>query len=308
MVDCLKIAVALAVVLTLCGAAQAVEDKNLNNIPKWTDLHPSERMKPLEGLQYFEFKTANGSNAFLLVVDLSKKNWHLKPVVNKPTSTTTATAERVHAAASVNGAFFNLNNGESTSYITVSGQMLCDPHKNKALTENPKLKPFLETIYQRTELRILRNKNGKIELSIAPHFAPVPQGFAVLHSIQAGPRLLPDLTAKEEAFERTEADGKVVDSIGVNKPAARTAVGVTENRQKVLLLCVASKRQDEFSSGLTLAELASLMKGLGCVEALNLDGGTSTTMSVKLSDQAVHMVCGREPETLVKSTLSVFEN
>ncbi len=297
----------LVVVLMSCGTALAAENKNLNNIPNWKALNPSDRMKPFDGLQYFEFKTANGSNAFLLVVDLSKKNWHIKPVVNKPTSTTTATSQRVHAAASVNGAFFNLTNGESTSYITVSGQMLCDPHKNKALTENPKLKPFLETIYKRSELRILKDKNGKVELSIEPHFAPIPQGRTLLHSIQAGPRLLPDLTAKEEAFERTEADGKIVDSIGVNKPAARTAVGITEKGQQVLLLCVASKRQDEYSSGLTLAELAALMKDLGCVEALNLDGGTSTTMSVKLSDQAVHMVCGREPETLVKSTLSIFE-
>ncbi len=296
----------LSVFIASCGAVQAVENKNLSNIPKWTDLKPSERMKPLNGLQYFEFKTANGSNAFLLVVDLSKKKFHIKPVVNKPTSTTSATTTRVHADASVNGAFFNLTNGESTSYITVSGEMICDPHKNKALTENPKLKPFLETIYKRSELRILNDKSGNIELSIAPHFAPVPKGRTILHSIQAGPRLLPELTANEEAFERTEEDGKVVDSIGVNKPAARTAIGVTENGKQVLLLCVASKRQDEFSSGLTLAELALLLKGLGCVEALNLDGGTSTTMSVKLSDQSVHMVCGREPETWVKSTLSVF--
>jgi len=303
-----KILIGLSLALLVCVTALAAENKSVDNITSWKDLSPSERIKNAEGLHYFEFKTVNGSNAFLLVVDLSKKNWHIKPVVNKPTASTTATTQRVQASASVNGAFFNLSNGESTSYLTVSGQILCDPHNNKALTENPKLKPFLETIYKRSEFRILKDKNGKVQLGIAPHFAPVSQGQTILHAIQAGPRLLPNLTDKEEAFVRTEADGKVVDSIGVNKPAARTAVGITKNGQQVLLLCVASKRQDEFSSGLTLAELADLMKKLGCIEALNLDGGTSTTMSAKLSDETIHMVCGREPETLVKSTLSVFKN
>ncbi|MBS1957665.1 MAG: phosphodiester glycosidase family protein [Cyanobacteria bacterium SZAS-4] len=281
---------------------------NVDNITSWKDLSASSRMKNVDGLHYYEFKTDNGSNAFLLVVDLISKNWQLKPVVNQSTATTTATTCRVDAVASVNGAFFNLTNGESTSYVTVSGQLLCDPHKNKALTENVKLKPFLETIYKRSELRILKDKIGRLHFSIAPHFAPTAHDLTIVHAIQAGPRLLPTLTDKEEAFVRTEAGGTIVDSIGVNRPAARTAIGITKDGGHALLLCVASKRQDEFSSGLTLAELAELFKRLGCTEALNLDGGTSTTMSVKLSDDTVHMVCGREPETLVKSTLSVFKN
>ncbi|MBI2812160.1 MAG: phosphodiester glycosidase family protein [Candidatus Melainabacteria bacterium] len=303
-----QICFVLSVALLLCTTALAAENQNLDNTESWKALNPSERVKSQDGLHYFEFKTANGSNAFLLVVDMSKKKWHIKPVVNKTTATTTATTEHVHATASVNGAFFNLSNGESTSYVTVSGQIVCDPHTNKALTGNPKLKPFLETIYKRSEFRILKDKNGNTRLSIAPHFSPTPDGLTILHAIQAGPRLLPDLTDKEEAFVRTESDGKIVDSIGVYKPAARTAIGITKSGLHVLLLCVASKRQDEFSSGVTLAELAKIMKDFGCVEALNLDGGTSTTMSAKLADDTIKMVCGREPETLVKSTLSVFKD
>ena len=303
-----KIFFGMSVAILSCTTVLAAENETVEKISNWKNLSPSDRIKNEDGLHYFEFKTDNSSNAFLLVIDLTKKSWQIKPVVNKPTATTTDTTRRVQATASVNGAFFNLTNGESTSYVTVSGKMLCDPHNNKALTENAKLKPFLETIYKRSELRILKDKNGTLQLSIAPHFAPVPQNQTLIHAIQAGPRLLPNLTDKDEAFIRTEADGKVVDSIGVNKPAARTAVGITKDGQHVLILCVASKRQDEFSSGLTLIALAELMKNLGCVEALNLDGGTSTTMSVKSSDQTIHMVCGREPETLVKSTLSVFKN
>lgn len=286
----------------------ANEMKTVNDITSWKSLTPSDRLAKTQGLQYFEFKTDNGSNAFLLVVDLKNKHVVLKPVVNKPTASTTATTERVKALASVNGAFFNLTNGESTSYITVDGQLVCDPAKNKALTENPKLKPFLNAIYNRSELRFLKVNSERIQLSIVPHSAPVVKGETMLHSIQAGPRLLPAITDKQEAFVRTESDGKVVDSIGVNKPASRTAVGITRNGEHALIICVAGKRQDEFSAGLTLAELAALMKKLGCVEALNLDGGTSTTLSLQTDDGSARMICGRDPETLVKSTLSVFKN
>lgn len=280
--------------------------RGLDNFTSWTELKPSAPLTKSHGLHYFEFKTANGSNVYLLVADLGRHDLQIRPVVNKTTATTTATARLTGALAAVNGAFFNLSNGESTSYITVDGIKVCDPTENKALTGNVKLKPFLETIFKRSELRVMKSKTGNIELAIAAHDTPIGQHKTLVHAIQAGPRLLPTLTATEEAFVRTEADGKLVDSVGVNKPAARTAVGITKNGKQVLLLCVASKRQDEFSAGLTLAQVAELMKRLGCVEALNLDGGTSTTMVVKSGDDSLKMVCGRDPETLVKSALALF--
>ena len=56
----------------------------------------------------------------------------------------------------------------------------------------------------------------------------------------------------------------------------RTAVGVDTDTGRVLMLVV-DGRQD-FSRGYTLLELARLMKKLGAEEALNLDGGGSSTM------------------------------
>lgn len=274
----------------------------------WSDLHSNERLEKTDGVHYFEFKTENGSDAFLLVGEIKSRDWHIKPIVNNPTATTSATTRVNDALASVNGAFFNLSNGESTSYITVSGTRVCDPTKNKALTGNSKLQPFLERIFNRTELRILKTKTGKLDYVIVAHNTPKANEVEIVHSIQAGPRLLPKLTAKEEAFVRVESDGKNVDSIGVEKAAARTAFGITKGGREVMILCVAGKRQNEYSSGLTLRALADLMKRLGCVEAINLDGGTSTTMAIRCADQSVQMTCGRDPETLVKSTLSLFRD
>ncbi|MFL5319742.1 MAG: phosphodiester glycosidase family protein, partial [Myxococcaceae bacterium] len=56
----------------------------------------------------------------------------------------------------------------------------------------------------------------------------------------------------------------------------RTAVGLSQDK-KTLILAVVDGRQS-FSVGMTCAELATLMKGLGAYTAMNLDGGGSSAM------------------------------
>ncbi len=63
-------------------------------------------------------------------------------------------------------------------------------------------------------------------------------------------------------------------SLCVRNP--RTAVGLTKDKRK-LVLAVVDGRQS-ISVGMTCAELADLMKGLGCDTALNFDGGGSSAM------------------------------
>jgi len=224
------------------------------------------------------------------------------------TAPTSQVVQEEKALFGVNGGYFNLSNGESTSYVVLKGAVCADPTKNLALTENPKLKPFLSQIYNRTEIRFLKAKDKLPSVQIATHNEPLPQGRVLDSSLQGGPRLLPELTAEQEAFVRTEADGKQVDSIGVARTAARTAVGLTKDGY-LLIVAVAGKGQDEFSSGLTLVDLANLLKNLGALEAVNLDGGTSTTMiqrSAKDKSQCL-MLVGRTPETRVRSALLVFD-
>ncbi len=225
------------------------------------------------------------------------------------TATTADIAAEKKALLAVNGGYFNLSNGESTSYVVLAGKVCADPSLNKALTENPRLKPFLPQIYNRSELRFLKKVGSKANVAtavkITTHNEPLPEGMALVASLQAGPRLLPQLTAEDEAFVRTEADGRKVDSIGVGRTAARTAVGLTDDGY-MLVLAVAGKGQDEFSSGLNLADLAKLLKKLGAVDAINFDGGTSTTMVKREKDHGPYeTLIGRTPQTRVRSALTV---
>ena len=59
----------------------------------------------------------------------------------------------------------------------------------------------------------------------------------------------------------------------------RSAVGFSRDSTKLYLVTVDGR--SESSSGMSLAELASLMQSLGAFQALNLDGGGSTTLVLR---------------------------
>lgn len=62
-----------------------------------------------------------------------------------------------------------------------------------------------------------------------------------------------------------------------NQP--RTAVGITAKGKMVFFVCE-GRQMTSGVAGLTTADVAKVLKSIGCVEALNLDGGGSTCMLI----------------------------
>jgi hypothetical protein len=60
----------------------------------------------------------------------------------------------------------------------------------------------------------------------------------------------------------------------------RTAV-CTEQRGATLMMVVVDGRQPNYSEGVTMLELAEIMREYGCYDALNMDGGGSSTMVIE---------------------------
>ncbi len=89
----------------------------------------------------------------------------------------------------------------------------------------------------------------------------------------------------------------------------RTAVGLTDGNTKLLMMTV-DGRQAEFSEGVTLAELASLMISHGATNAINLDGGGSTTIVMDFYGDALATQVLNSPsdgsERAVGTSLAVF--
>lgn len=83
----------------------------------------------------------------------------------------------------------------------------------------------------------------------------------------------------------TDGKSTVSDSKFSTTAHPRTAIGITD--RNTLLLVTVDGRQPGFSEGIPLDELAQLMIELGAVQALNLDGGGSTTMAIADPDPRV---------------------
>lgn len=68
----------------------------------------------------------------------------------------------------------------------------------------------------------------------------------------------------------------------------RTALGITEDRTGMFLLVIDGRVP--FSRGYTMVELALLMEQLGAYEAINLDGGGSSTMVARKTNGKVRVL------------------
>jgi len=94
----------------------------------------------------------------------------------------------------------------------------------------------------------------------------------VVEATGGTPRLIRDGKISVEA----EKENQKPDSPFVNVTHPRSAIGVTGDGK--LLLVTVDGRQN-VSTGMPLKELAEFMLSQGCVDAMNLDGGGSTTLS-----------------------------
>lgn len=137
----------------------------------------------------------------------------------------------------------------------------------------------------------LANRPG--EPAPAPVEGELPV-WSVHHAVSGGPRLLRDghvdITVDQEVF------------FGSSIPNVhpRTAAGVT--REGDLVLMVVDGRQSG-SRGVSLEELADLMLSAGATDAINLDGGGSSTMI--LGRQLVNLPTGGTFEREVASAIAV---
>lgn len=125
--------------------------------------------------------------------------------------------------------------------------------------------------------------------------ASYPEGgeeFAAKTAIGGGPLLIDGGKFKDTFVEElfNGASGIAPDS---DQP--RTAIGVTADKKMITFVCE-GRQMTEGVTGLTTADVANVLLDLGCVEAINLDGGGSSCMlingkqTIKPSDGAQRSV------------------
>ena len=107
-------------------------------------------------------------------------------------------------------------------------------------------------------------KKIKLDIKTSPEWENID------HIISGGPYLV------KEGQIYVDVTAQKLGSITGKNP--RTAIGYTSNYEFIM---VAVDGREHASVGMTLGELARMMKSFGCINAMNLDGGGSTVMYVQ---------------------------
>ena len=126
---------------------------------------------------------------------------------------------------------------------------------------------FFKDSLQEMNLRYVKNQTSDGRGSPV-HFSK----WKVQTAIGGGPVLLQNGEINISNEEERKFYGKAA-----NNHEPRTAIGYTKDNKLIVL--VAEGRSDT-AAGLTLLQQAQIFKDLGCVEALNLDGGGSSCMLI----------------------------
>ncbi len=205
-------------------------------------------------------------NINILIVNLKKREIHIQydPAKNIPTGKQAAAA---YARAAVNAGFFNVKNGGSVTYVRTGGRIVDSDtakkwSRNQNMTGSVLIKGGREVYIQKSMTNTWFDGH--------PEYDDV---------LVTGPLLVEDTGLV-----------KLPETSLVTTRHPRTAIG-TKNKKKVLLITLDGRTNE--AAGMTLNELAAFMVSLKCSDAVNLDGGGSTTMWIngKPDNGVVNMPC-----------------
>jgi hypothetical protein len=255
--------------------------------------------------------------AWIADIDYTDRSLLAKSILSTSTlgrESTSSLAKKSGALVALNGGYFDMRSVPSQNYSVVisEGKLLA---KNIAQATRPNGKYFLT----RGAFGIRADRT--FDITWLAHFDDGP--YSLVAPLPNTPTFIAPAPTKEAAQPWTNIaeaigggpvllkNGEIQDlwqaevfpsDISI-KAHPRTAVGWTAKQRLILFVC--DGRQPGYSAGLSTREVAQAMKDLGCVEALNLDGGGSTTFVVK--DQVLNKPSdGRERN--VTSILAVVPN
>ena len=238
----------LVLCLTLCTAVSRGQSIRLPEAAELID-----KRKLAKGLKLFTWKSdglfdSRQSVSILQVKRSRKLSIAFEQQKLKPTSQFGREAE---ALAAVNAGFFDMRKGGSVTYLKLGQEVIA-----KNSSKNPVITTDALAITQKARIRILSR----------PDSLSLEQGD-LTGVLFTGPLLLKD-----------GQDASLPDNNFSNRRHPRTCACTRKNGQALLVTVDGRNAQ---AQGMSLAELRALLKMLRCQQAINLDGGGSTTMWIK---------------------------
>ncbi len=249
-----KLGFAIAVCVLLCSLPVFSQNDTASFVAgKWS----SETIADGIVLKQCHFDNGElfGSNQFISVLEVAPSR-RIDIVADTILRKTTDFASSVMAVAAVNGSFFNMKYPyNSVDYLRMDGSVRADNVKSST------------NIRQRHQLGAIATFAGELYVLKADALWSWEKYIQSEDVLTSGPLLICDDTMEP-----------MIDDSFYTTRHPRTSVG--KRIDGTVLLVVVDGRNIE-AAGMSLAELQSVMKWLGCIDAINLDGGGSSTMVVK---------------------------
>ncbi len=177
------------------------------------------------------------------------------PQIKRSLQKTSKIAADLGAIAAVNAGFFDMKNGGAVDFLKINGTVV-DTTRLSNVTRLP--------FHSISGVVI---ENNKVSIIKGEQTAGWEKKLTQANVLLTGPLLMYNGVA-EELAKTAFNDNR----------HPRTCACVTNDR-KLLLVTVDGRSAESF--GMTLAELTTLAKALNCKDAINFDGGGSTTMYIK---------------------------
>jgi exopolysaccharide biosynthesis protein len=232
------------------------QSQSINNIADWNSKQVQENIT----WRSCYFTDLFGSKQYINLLDIDLNDTSIKPFIawqDTVLLTTHEMAEREKAVAAVNGNFFHTKNGGSVCFLKINGKIID--------TSRTDLSDHL-FLNELDDAAIVIDQKGKMGIISCPA-AGWKSATQIPTIISAGPPLI--IKGQNVKF---------IPHTFNDKRFSRTGAGLTKNNH---LLLITVDGNSEQSAGMTIAEFAQIFKAFNCINAINLDGGGSTTMWIK---------------------------
>lgn len=211
---------------------------------------------------------------YVFKINTKKIGNKIKPfVASKLTTASDIYKNNDKFAFVINGGFFDILTGDAVSYVTIDGNVVETPFSNMKLIQNAGKTNRLEGILNRAEFRIFENERGNLSFDIDNHFAGVPEGKTIKHSIQGGPLVYPKMNLEAESFIVMENDKIKLQAADVLKRRERTVLAL---KNEILYFIIFTNQNK-----VNVNEIRDFCKKMKFDKAMALDGGASTSVNFK---------------------------
>ena len=196
-----------------------------------------------------EIKVGKGSTASVAVgygdddikTIQTGRNWAMTETTKQAQSMQTRRSTNVVGAINAGG--YDMSNGRPTGAFIMSGTVINEP----------------------TSTTFWIDKDGNAHITSAQE----------CNAALAAGNVLEAVASFGDIFE----DGHARSDLDNSTRASRTAIGIKADGTVVMMMV--DGRQAPYSVGMTMAEVGATMESLGCVQAVNLDGGGSSTFATQ---------------------------